>query len=116
MRVFWALSRNLNFFCLYDLMHIFGRLQHYAALSEDQLVIQIEDDGGGFPEEILQALREGKPIYKEDREHIGISNVVSRLKLYYGQEASITFENMESSGARVCIKLPRRNSNEITTC
>ena len=88
----------------------------YAALSEDQLVIQIEDDGGGFPEEILQALREGKPIYKEDREHIGISNVVSRLKLYYGQEASITFENMESSGARVCIKLPRRNSNEITTC
>ena len=34
----------------------------YAALSEDQLVIQIEDDGGGFPEEILQALREGKPI------------------------------------------------------
>ena len=88
----------------------------YAALSEDQLVIQIEDDGGGFPEEILQALREGKPIYKEDQEHIGISNVVSRLKLYYGQEASITFENMESSGARVCIKLPRRNSNEITTC
>ena len=88
----------------------------YAALSEDQLVIQIEDDGGGFPEEILQALREGKHLYKEDREHIGISNVVSRLKLYYGQEASITFENMESSGARVCIKLPRRNSNEITTC
>lgn len=84
----------------------------YAALCGDRLKIQIEDNGRGFPEEILQALREGKTIYREGREHIGISNIVSRLNLYYGKEAAVSFDNMEEGGARVRIELPRRRDGD----
>lgn len=78
----------------------------YVKKLEDMLEIRINDNGKGFPEEILDYLNEGKSIFRDGREHIGISNIVSRLKLYYGDHCTICFCNDESGGARVRMMLP----------
>jgi two-component system sensor histidine kinase YesM len=74
--------------------------------DKDDLAIRISDSGPGFPPSVLQALRAGAPIIKEDGEHIGVANSRQRLHLLYGEAASLRFWN--DSGAVVEVTLPRR--------
>ena len=43
---------------------------------------------------------------KEIKNHFGISNVRKRLKLYYGEDAVIYFENVSPSGVKVHLFVP----------
>ena len=73
---------------------------------EPRLLIEIQDTGPGFPENILEQIREGKRVKDEQGEHIGIWNVMRRLGLLYRGEALISFSNAEPSGALVRMLLP----------
>lgn len=78
------------------------------------LYLCISDTGGGFPEEILAAAREEKPVYYGGRKHIGISNSVKRLRLIYGDRAKISFSNMdEAYGAVVEIRIPAQKESAV---
>lgn len=70
-----------------------------------ELHIEIEDNGDGFEPEVLYQLRAGKAIIKNGVEHIGIENVVQRLRIMYQGRASISFAN-SNRGALVRIVLP----------
>lgn len=53
----------------------------------EYLYICVSDTGKGFPPDILEAIEQDKPIYYNDRKHIGIQNSLKRLKIMYGDKA-----------------------------
>jgi len=73
---------------------------------DPRLLIEIRDTGKGFSEEILEQINAGEKIEDEQGDHIGIWHVKRRLGLLYGDEAHISFSNVEPSGAFVEILLP----------
>ena len=75
--------------------------------GQEVLYICISDTGKGFPKEILESIREDRPIFYDERKHVGISNSIKRLQLMYGERASVNFSNMdEGFGAVVEIRIP----------
>lgn len=74
--------------------------------------ICIADNGKGFSEWQLNQLQNGDFTYKTDVEHMGIWNVVHRLKLQYGENANITFQNNHEHGACITMWIPIRYSLE----
>ncbi|WP_337098257.1 sensor histidine kinase [Paenibacillus sp. YIM B09110] len=66
--------------------------------------ISIQDSGSGFSEEALEQINSDYVLHKDDGANIGIWNVKQRLKLMYGNKASITAAN--SGGACITIILP----------
>lgn len=75
--------------------------------GKECLYITLSDTGNGFPEEVLKSLEEDAPIIYNGREHIGIRNTIRRLKILYGDQASVRLCNMaENYGAVVEIMMP----------
>lgn len=44
---------------------------------------------------------------KNDREHIGIKNIVDRMHMHYGEAASVKVTNRDSGGVSVVINVPK---------
>ena len=71
------------------------------------LRIVIEDDGVGFPQEVLSALGDGKAeLVRNGHRSIGILNIKNRLRLQYGGRAELDIANRDGGGAAVRIWLP----------
>jgi hypothetical protein len=68
-----------------------GRVAVRARRENGRLLLEVEDDGAGFP--------------REPREGTGLTNLRSRLETIYGPAAELRVER-PSSGARVVIELP----------
>jgi sensor histidine kinase YesM len=77
----------------------------------EEAVIIIEDTGEGFEAEILYKLQNNIDISEGDR-RIGIMNAVSRMKLAFGNDASILFYNCEKGGAGVEIRFPDQGKDD----
>lgn len=70
----------------------------------DWLNITISDNCGGISQEDLQRLNHpSEELYREN--HVGIFNVIQRLRLLYGESAQVSFRN-EGEGACVELFLP----------
>lgn len=70
----------------------------------DWLNITITDNCGGISQEDLQQLNHpSEELYREN--HVGIFNVIQRLRLLYGESAQVSFRN-EGKGACVELFLP----------
>ena len=70
----------------------------------DVLTIVIADNGIGIPEDKLGTLLSNNISTK--KHHIGLNNVNTRIKLYYGYEYGLTISSAENEGTIVIIKLP----------
>lgn len=70
------------------------------------VVLQIEDNGPGFSEEILEKLRNGDMVITDKGTRVGITNCLSRLKMIYDKKARVNFYNKEAGGALVKVVLP----------
>ncbi|RRJ64598.1 HAMP domain-containing protein [Paenibacillus oralis] len=72
-----------------------------------KLIIVISDNGIGFNEEVLVQLQSGRSVENEHGERTGIWNVHRRLRLLYGDTATIEYSNdKETGGAVIKILLP----------
>lgn len=79
----------------------------FSTVSSGELVIRINDDGNGFPYAILEAVnREGQVPMDERGEHIGISNVLARLQIIYGDHFTYCFSNRPEGGGEVVLRIP----------
>lgn len=87
-----------------------GRIHLYAVLEKDRLVLIVRDNGTGIPKERLQLIRsEFLQIGKQPNEPvegIGLSNVMLRLQLYYGDAAELDLSECEPCGLQVRITIP----------
>jgi sensor histidine kinase YesM len=99
-----AIFHGLAKRCEGGLLHIAVRLQR------DRLELQISDNGPGIPRERLRSLEAAQP---EDAEHVGLRNVGGRLRLHYGDQASLRIESSDGTGVgptgtTVVVTLPAR--------
>ena len=78
-----------------------------AVKEQGALTIEIQDSGVGFSDEVLEKLKRGEPLHKRAGYQIGISNVIQRLKLLYGDDWELVFCN-NSQGAKVRVRIPDR--------
>lgn len=74
----------------------------------EYLYICVSDTGRGFSREVMEAVEKDLPIVYNGRKHVGLQNIRRRLKLLYGDRASMTLQNMdEHYGAVVEIRIPQ---------
>ena len=73
--------------------------------ERNYLDITIKDNGPGYPEGLLKVINEFKPEEKEGI-GIGVINLQSRLRIFYGDKASWYFENQ--NGAVSELVLPEK--------
>lgn len=74
----------------------------------DQVTIEIEDDGVGMSKDkVTQILEERLAESEGHSTGIGFSNVVKRLRLFYGFEDVILIESKEGRGTKVVLKIPK---------
>ncbi len=68
--------------------------------------IMLKDSGPGFPSDVLDKLQNNIPLTDGKGHHIGINNVVQRLRLLYSGEFLIEFSNGSDSGAFITLIIP----------
>lgn len=71
--------------------------------DENYIYIMVKDNGPGFSEAVLQYLNYGTEI-PDSGEHVGVSNVMTRIKMMYGDNCSMIFAN--GDGACIDIIIP----------
>jgi len=80
---------------------------------ENYVLLIISDNGPGFPEERLSELNSSIYISQSTENHLGIWNIIRRLKMLYGGKGTILFYNEEAGGAVVKMRLPRERDHSL---
>ena len=74
-----------------------GQITIRTSFSDGRLVIEVEDNGAGIPEERMPQ------VYVDG---IGISNVHERLRVLYGGDFRMDISSREGAGTRIRIEVP----------
>ena len=85
-----------------------------SAVSENQdLLISVSYDGVGMEEDVLQELRcklQEEPSFTElghrTEQSIGLKNIHSRIRLYYGDGYGLSVESKKGTGTKITIRIP----------
>lgn len=96
----------------------FCHIQVKARCAGSQLILTVRDDGQGMTESCMRMLEQGQPTTSE-RAHgglsgIGVHNVVERLHLYYGVQASLHYDSDGRSFTEATIRLPISRDKQET--
>lgn len=76
--------------------------------AEENIFIEIEDNGKGLDDNKKKALLEGGISPQEGHSTgIGFANVVKRLQLFYGCDDLVTIVSTPGKGTKVILKLPK---------
>lgn len=72
--------------------------------KNQDMYIEVSDDGCGMSEELINKINNRE---KEGRKgHLGIRNVDTILRLYYGQAYGLSIQNIATGGTKVIMTLP----------
>jgi two-component system, sensor histidine kinase YesM len=82
-----------------------GTITISGKLKDHIIILKVEDDGIGIPEDKLIAIMEDK-IKSNYGGGFGIRNINQRIKLYYGSEYGLTYFSDYGKGAAVEIMIP----------
>lgn len=92
-----------------EITEIFIKVNSCIYKDTPFISIEVWDSGEGYPDHILDYLKNKKRIFDEKGEHFGIYNVRQRLNLIYQDMAIINFANHElTGGAYVKILIPQK--------
>lgn len=70
------------------------------------LCIDIRDNGVGMPEALVEAMNRGEFPKSHTKSHVGLDNVISRIRLYYGRKAMVSVNSGPDLGTEIIITLP----------
>ncbi|MED4600472.1 histidine kinase [Paenibacillus validus] len=96
-----------------------GMIRIEGTLEQDHILIRVNDNGTGMPEDKIQSMNEALRAYDSKPEHaddarvsdsIGVYNVNYRLKIAYGEAYGLQYENISPRGLSVRIKIPVNQS------
>ena len=87
-----------------------GEVKLVVRDCEDEIEIRVEDNGKGMSEEQIRQIYEGSRGTKNpETTGIGVSNVISRLKLYYNTDSVLEIASGgPGRGTTVILKIPRK--------
>lgn len=75
--------------------------------EENHLLVTIYDNGKGISGELVAQMNQGIFPKSTAKNHIGLENAITRIKMYYGEEANVKIESEVSNYTRVYIRIPR---------
>ncbi|GGG22352.1 sensor histidine kinase [Paenibacillus abyssi] len=79
----------------------------------DRVTLEIEDDGPGIADHKVRGIMEEHTFETEGHSTgIGFSNVVKRLRLFYGIPDVLDIESVAGSGTKIVLKLPKIRGSE----
>lgn len=84
--------------------------------TDEKLSVTVSDDGRGIPPATLTMLQEWlllKETVNHAEEHMGILNIVNRMQLIYGEEASMIIDSKLNEGTAIRILLPRKEITDV---
>lgn len=73
---------------------------------EESLIIEVEDDGCGIPEDVLEELKSRSG--RKQTGHIGFRNVDTIIRLNYGEAYGLKVDTPDTGGTRIIIEIPIR--------
>lgn len=77
------------------------------------ILIRIMDNGCGMPEQMVQEMNKGIFRRTDDRNHIGMENAITRIHMYYGENAKTLIESTVGEGTKVQIWIPAMEGETI---
>ena len=83
-----------------------------AENGEEFLQIELEDDGAGYSEEILEAFAKAENTQREDGTRVGLYSIRRLLFLMYEREGLFAIGNVNPHGAYHRIRIPRTAVHE----
>lgn len=89
-----------------------GIIQISAWLEEENLVIQVQDNGVGIDPEKLERIRQGVHISTTGL-GIGVQNVAQRIHYVYHGLASFSIDSQVGKGTTVTLTIPKHFSGEV---
>ncbi|WP_261301633.1 sensor histidine kinase [Paenibacillus andongensis] len=89
-----------------DILSIFIKVEAYSNHQEDFVKITLEDNGEGFPCEIIEEVNAAGMHVNDTGQRIGISNIKKTLRLLYKRDGLLKISSNEPSGAKVEILIP----------
>lgn len=72
--------------------------------------LTVRDNGAGFPDEVLDALKDNLPLGPSDTSRLGITNVIHRLQLHFNNAAKVHLYNCEGGGACIELHIPEKTA------
>ncbi|MBC7959454.1 MAG: sensor histidine kinase [Vallitaleaceae bacterium] len=85
-----------------------GEILITGSLCEDGIEIKVKNTGVPLSKEVLSQINETmKSEMIKESEHIGLSNVNQRLKLFFGNQYGLSLESDHMSYTTATIKIPR---------
>ena len=79
----------------------------FSTENREFVEICIRDNGQGFPDEIIEKVR-NRQVITSDGAHIGITNCIRRLTLLYGDDFEFFVDNVSGDGGLVTLRIPKR--------
>lgn len=89
-----------------------GRIDISIKYSGDNVIIEVEDNGQGIPDDKMSELR--WKLEENDTssgKSIGLTNVNKRIKMFHGENYGLSFKSRIGKGTKVRITLPREVKN-----
>lgn len=89
-----------------------GRIDISIKYSGDNVIIEVEDNGQGIPDDKMSELR--WKLEENDTssgKSIGLTNVNKRIKMFHGENYGLSFKSQIGKGTKVRITLPREVKN-----
>lgn len=91
---------------LYETLHISVSCRRIETDTFRGICLIEEDNGAGFPEDVLDKLQNGHGGGLNTKEHLGLSNVRYTLHLVYRRDDLLRISNRETCGAHVELWIP----------
>lgn len=91
-----------------------GIIRVHAYLHEDEVWIDVEDNGMGMrPEVAAQLLEKKRPSTSGKGSGIGVINVHQRIQLSFGKQYGLSIQSEPDEGTRVRIRIPALDAEGI---
>lgn len=82
------------------------------AEREEKLCAEIYDNGRGILESMVEQMNQGVFQKSSEKNHIGMENAISRIRMYYGEEGQIRIESCLGEWTKVQILIPKIQGNK----
>ena len=89
-----------------------AKLSVYVNCTDRFLRITIEDNGKGMDPEVIDKINNRDFETLKGNTNIGISNVVTRLEMYYGKEGKMTAAPGTEKGSLIVIEIPLKKKTD----
>jgi len=89
------------------------KIEINADVCDDRLIICVADNGVGMSSELVDAINNKKIENSPLDMGVGISNVIERLRLYYGDDASLKVQSIPGERTAFTLDIPADGDRDV---